>query len=306
MILSVSRRTDIPCCYAPWFMEHIRQGYALTRNPMNPKALYRVALTPDVVDMIVFWTKDPQGILPHLDELDGRGYRYIFQFTLTPYGSSIEKNLREKTTIEDTFCQLSQRVGKERVLWRYDPILRAPGVDVDFHKKEFARLCRKFSEYTDQVTISFVDFYRNMAGEIAGFSKEEEEDLCRFIGKIARENGIAPVACCERDLTSFGIGLGHCIDKARIERLCGAPLCVGPDKNQRNGCGCVESIDIGMYGTCPNGCAYCYATKSQKTAQRNHAAHDRHSPLLIGHVGEGETILQRKAASFLEWQTKLF
>ena len=85
MILSASRRTDIPCYYSEWFMNRIRAGYALTRNPMNHAQISRIPLTPDIIDCIVFWTKDPLNIMPKLDKLEMLGYKYHFQFTLTPY-----------------------------------------------------------------------------------------------------------------------------------------------------------------------------------------------------------------------------
>ena len=115
MILSASRRTDIPCYYSEWFMNRIRAGYVLTRNPMNHKQLSRLSLSPDIVDCIVFWTKDVANIIPHLDELDSRGYKYYFQFTLTPYSQDLEPNLRPKFEIEDTFIELSKRIGKDKV-----------------------------------------------------------------------------------------------------------------------------------------------------------------------------------------------
>lgn len=123
MILSASRRTDIPCYYSEWFMNRIRAGYVLTRNPMNHAQLSLISLSPDAVDCIVFWTKDAKKMLPHLNELDRIGYKYYFQFTLTPYNKTIEKNLRDKMEIEDTFIELSKKIGKERVIWRYDPII---------------------------------------------------------------------------------------------------------------------------------------------------------------------------------------
>ena len=111
MIVSASRRTDIPCFYAEWMMNRFRAGYALARNPMNHAQLARVPLTPDVVDCVVFWTKDAANLLPRLGELDERGYAYYFQFTLTPYDRALEPNLRGKAEIAATFRALSKRIG---------------------------------------------------------------------------------------------------------------------------------------------------------------------------------------------------
>ena len=123
MILSISRRTDIPRWYSEWLLRRLRAGEVLVRNPYRPGQLRRVPLSPAVVDAIVFWTKDPAPLLPWLDELDGMGYRYLFQFTLTPYGPEIEPGLRDKRAIVETFQALGRRLGRGRVLWRYDPIL---------------------------------------------------------------------------------------------------------------------------------------------------------------------------------------
>ncbi|MEG1426520.1 MAG: DUF1848 family protein, partial [Oscillospiraceae bacterium] len=113
MILSASRRTDIPCRYSEWFMNRVRAGYVLTRNPRNHAQLSKISLSPDIADCIVFWTKDAANMLPYLHELDRMGYSYYFQFTLTPYDRTLEANLRPKAEIEDTFIELSKLIGRE-------------------------------------------------------------------------------------------------------------------------------------------------------------------------------------------------
>lgn len=123
MILSASRRTDIPCYYSEWFINRLKAGYVFTRNPMNHAQISRINLSPDIVDCIVFWTKDPANMLDRLHILDEIGYKYYFQFTLTPYGKEIECSLREKSQIIETFIKLSETIGKDKVLWRYDPII---------------------------------------------------------------------------------------------------------------------------------------------------------------------------------------
>jgi len=313
MILSASRRTDIPCWYAEWFMNRIREGFVLTRNPMNHAQLFRVPLTPDIVDGIVFWTKDAAGILPHLDELDALGYSSYFQFTLTPYDHTLEPGLREKADIEDTFLALSKKLGSERVVWRYDPIILndaidIAAIDIAYHKVQFERMCVKLSGFTDTVTISFVDLYPKLKTQlIREISSDEIAELAEFFGETARKFHINPVACCENtDLTRYGIQHASCIDRARIEKLCGFPLEIGPDKNQREGCGCCESIDIGAYNTCPNDCVYCYANNSPETTLRRYRSHDPNSALLAGTVAEGERITGREVKSNKRQQMTLF
>ncbi|MFQ8600525.1 MAG: DUF1848 family protein [Oscillospiraceae bacterium] len=159
MILSASRRTDIPAHYADWFWNRIEAGSVLVRNPVNPRQISRISLDPALVDCIVFWSKDPAPLLATLPALAERGYPYLFQFTLTPYGPSLEKNLRPKREILHTFRCLSRMIGPERVHWRYDPVLLNDTCTPDWHKAAFASLCRALSGYTRACTISFLDGY---------------------------------------------------------------------------------------------------------------------------------------------------
>lgn len=308
MILSASRRTDIPCYYSQWFMNRIRAGYVLTRNPMNHAQLSRIRLSQEVVDCIVFWTKDAANLLPYLDELDSLGYKYYFQFTLTPYGKDIEPNLRAKTEIEDTFVKLSKLVGRERVVWRYDPIILNDGIGTEYHRIHFRRMCQKLAPFTDTVTVSFVDIYQKLKTPLVRpLTETETDELAGYIGGTAKEFGLRTVACCEGiDLTKYGIGRSSCIDKKRTEKICGCMLDIDADKNQRPGCGCCESIDIGAYNTCMNGCVYCYANDSPATTNRRHASHDPENELLVGATGDEERITDREVKSNKRDQLKLF
>ncbi|MBQ4573837.1 MAG: DUF1848 domain-containing protein [Clostridia bacterium] len=308
MLLSASRRTDIPCHFADWFMQRIREGFVLTRNPMNHAQLSRIPLSPDIVDCIIFWTKDPAGILPHLDEFDERGYRYYFQFTLTPYDSDIEANLRPKDKIEQSFIALSKRIGSKSIVWRYDPILVNDSIDLAYHAYHFNRLCELLSPYCQSVTISFLDFYAKLHSSLLRpITEDEIVNLASMIADTARTYRLPVHACCEKlDLTPYGIAPAACIDKAMIEQICESPLKLSPDKNQRPGCGCCESVDIGAYNTCINGCIYCYANNSPSAAVRRYTAHDPNSPILFGRVAEGECITEKKLQSNLIRQQVLF
>lgn len=308
MILSVSRRTDIPGRYADWFMNRIRAGFVLTQNPMNPAQVQRLSLSEDTVDCIVFWTKDAAPLLPYLDELDRLGYAYYFQFTLTPYPHALEPGLRPKREIVPTFRALSERVGRERVVWRYDPILLSTGIDTAFHKQAFRALCERLSDCTDTVTISFLDVYQKIKTvPVRPPNESETAELAAFIGETARRYGLRATACCEAaDLTVYGISRAACIDKARIERICGCALDLTAEKNQRGMCGCSESVDIGVYDTCPNGCVYCYANRSKAAVEKHRAAYDPNSPLLCGVTDESKTYPERRVRSNKTGQTKLF
>jgi hypothetical protein len=295
MILSASRRTDIPCYYSEWFMNRIRAGSVCMRNPMNRKQLSRIRLTPETVDCIVFWTKDARNILDKLPELDRLGYKYYFQFTLTPYDRTIEKNLCDKAEIIETFIRLSNQIGKKRVIWRYDPIILNETIDIAYHKEQFEFFCGKLTGHTETVTISFVDMYPKLKTNlIRPLSGEEIAEISAFLGAQAKAHNLKITACCEKtDLTRYGIEKASCIDKNLIERICGHELDAERDKNQREGCGCCKSNDIGSYNSCLNGCIYCYATDSPASAERRSKAHNPQGELLIGTVGEGELIFDK-------------
>lgn len=159
MILSASRRTDIPNYYSEWFINRIREGFLYVRNPMNPHQISKINLSPDVIDCIVFWTKNPINMLEKLEEL--KPYMYYFQFTLTGYGRDVEPNLPHKReALIPTFQRLSEQIGKERVIWRYDPIFLSDRYTVEYHIKAFEEIVASLAGYTDKVVISFIDFYK--------------------------------------------------------------------------------------------------------------------------------------------------
>ena len=123
MIISASRRTDIPAFYAEWFIRRIRAGYCLVPNPFNSQQVQRVSLLPEDVDAIVFWTRNPRPIFSHLAELDERGYRYCFQYTLMDNPAPIDPASPHPPASVATFRDLAHRISPQRVIWRYDPIL---------------------------------------------------------------------------------------------------------------------------------------------------------------------------------------
>jgi hypothetical protein len=266
---------------------------------MNQRQLSRLPLSPELVDCIVFWTKDAHNILPRLKEIDSLGYSYIFQHTLTPYGKKYEPGLRDKTDIEDDFIKLSKRIGRNKVIWRYDPIILDESMDISFHKDSFSRLCEKLSGYTNRVVISYVDLYSKMKkSSVREAGIDEIIELSDFIGGCAREHKLTVSACCEKaDLSGFGIEKSSCIDRVLIEEALGCRLDIRKDKNQREGCGCYESIDIGAYDTCPGGCIYCYANRSYETAVKRFSQHEPQGELLFGKVYDNELIKVRKLRS---------
>ncbi len=315
MIISASRRTDIPSYYSEWFLNRLRAGYVLTRNPMNYSQVSRIRLSPEVIDCIVFWTKDPYPMMDKLPLLDQMGYRYYFQFTLTPYGRDMEHNLRDKNDILKTFRKLSETIGRERVLWRYDPVILNDNLTISYHQEKLEYLCSQLKDCTEVCTISFVDLYRKLkkrndpsnAAHIREIAEEEMGRLAAAFAEAGRRHGITIKSCCEQmDLRGYGIYPGSCIDKAAIDKICGYSIDSRADTSQRPGCGCIQSIDIGVYNTCKNGCSYCYANYSENSVTRNYLSHNPESEILIGTVKEADRVTDREMKLLRSGQRKLF
>jgi hypothetical protein len=308
MIISASRRTDIPAFYSEWFYKRLEEGFVVTRNPFNANQLTKIRLDSDVVDAIVLWTKNAKPMLERLDELDATGIPYYFQFTITPFRRNLEPLLpANKAVLIDTFKTLSERLGSDRVIWRYDPILFSGSYSMDFHRRAFEKCARLLEGSAARVVISFLDMDYNNTKAINGLgisdgTTEEKNEIASFIADVARGLGMTVETCAEEiDLDACGIRHGRCIDGDLIERISGKALSArgkGKDKNQRLLCGCIGSTDIGVYNTCLHGCAYCYANYSQGSIETNREKHDPNSAVLIGTCDPDELPFKKDQRSF--------
>lgn len=298
MIISASRRTDIPAFYSEWFMNRIRDGYCTVPNPFSRKQVSRVELRPQDVDVIVFWTRNPRPLFRHLDELDRRGYRYYFQYTAMNNPRAIDPKSPAVEASIKTFRELADRVGPQRVIWRYDPIVLSEVTSPAFHMAAHARIAEALAGATRRNVISIVDIYKKAQKRLrelrqqgvvvdeateAGVSTEVGAMLEHLAATVSR-CGMEIFSCAEElDLRPYGIQPGKCIDDEYIARTFGLQLTTKKDPSQRNACGCVVSKDIGMYDTCLFGCQYCYATSSFERAKQNHDdQHSANSPSLLG------------------------
>jgi len=273
VIVSASRRTDIPKFFAEWFMDRVRAGSCMCPNPFNPKQVFEVSLRPEDVDVIVFWSKDPEPLLPHLHELDRRGFRYYFQFTLNGYPPFLEPGVPPLERTLATFRRLSEAVSPERVIWRYDPIVLTSATDASYHERRFREIATALAGKTRRVVISLVDDYRGSRARLARLASQgiqvaqrcSADDpptagLLATMARVAADSGMEIVTCAEeKSLESLGIKPGKCIDDEYIARVFGIRVPGKKDPGQRAACGCVVSRDIGVYGTCRHGCLYCYA-----------------------------------------------
>lgn len=303
MILSVSRRTDIPAFYSDWFFNRIKEGYVCVRNPMNVHQVSSISLSPEVVDCIVFWTKNAGPMLKRLDELNG--YDYYFQYTVNDYGQEAEPCVPALKKRIDSFRQLSERIGKERVIWRYDPIFFSDKYTAEKHLESFGYIAEALKDHTEKCVFSFVDIYssknsRNMSALRNRQPSPDEMD--RFAGELSRigkANGLVLATCAEAiDLKKHGIEHNSCIDKELIERITGSVLKVGGD-GQRQNCGCIKCDDIGSYDTCPHGCVYCYANFRPDVVHDKMRRYDRNSPILCDSIDPlSDKVTQRPVKSY--------
>lgn len=296
MIISASRRTDIPAFYSEWFMNRIRAGYCQVPNPFNANQVSRVSLDLADVEAIVFWSKNPAPLIPHLDELDQRGFHYYFQFTLNNYPRALEPYVPSFENRLETFKKLSERVGALRLVWRYDPIIISNQTDYYYHREKFSWIADGLKGATKRVMVSIVDFYKKTGNRLSKLEKEEgfifERDvqystevanLLKDFHAIAQHNNIEIFTCAEENnFSSVGVPPGKCIDNGILTSIQPKPIRYKKDPSQRDSCLCSMSKDIGLNNTCMHGCPYCYATTSLEVAQHRHDEHDPDSPFLWG------------------------
>ena len=309
MIVSVSRRTDIPAFYSKWFYKRIEEGFVYVINPFNRKQVSKIELNSETVDCFVFWTKDPEPMLENLSTLNEKGFKYYFQFTLTSYAKDVENGTRKKTQIINTFMKLSKRIGKEKVIWRYDPILLNENYTKEYHYKWFEEFCIRLEGYTEKCVISFLDLYdktkRNTQDlNLKEISQEDIYEICERLASIARKYNITVETCSEDiNLEKYGIIRGKCIDDKLISKILSKDIAVKKDDTQREECGCVKSIDIGAYNTCKHFCSYCYANFNYEMVRENCENYDENSPILIGNLQGDEKITIRKMDSIIKKET---
>lgn len=303
MIISVSRRTDIPAFYTPWFINRLRAGFCYVQNPMNRKQIRSITLTPEVVDFFVFWTRNGTPLLSYLQDL--KPYHFYFQWTLTAYGREVEPNLPPLEKRIEQFQQLAETFGSHRVVWRYDPIFLSSTYTVKWHLEQIELISTALSGFTDTMVFSFYDNYKkcDMVMQQLGYNRETAADIKELATGIYRRGqaaGMNVSTCAEAiDLSSSGIAHGACINAERIEQITGRRCSAKRDKNQRAHCLCIESVDIGIYHSCPHLCRYCYANGSEKQVWQRFKKHNPQAPLLIGTLQGDETIRKVKGPSLL-------
>lgn len=308
MIINTGCRTDIPAFYSEWFYNRIKEGYVLTRNPYFPLQVLRYRLTPEVVDCLMFCTKNPQPMIERMGEI--RQFGQFWHVTVTPYGKEIEPNVPDKNIVMDSIKKLSELVGIQAVGWRYDPIFISEKYSLDFHIQAFEQMAKNLSGYVEYCVISFIDLYaktkRNFP-QVKAVSRQEQNILAEAFVRIGSKYGISIKACCERgELAAYGIDTSGCMTKPVIERAIGCSLKVPKSrKSAREECNCLIGNDIGMYNTCDHACVYCYANYDRQTVVKNRKMHDSRSPFLIGGSCEADMVKDVKQFSWRDGQMVL-
>jgi len=258
-------------------MERVGAGFVDVPNPYNASQIKRVSLIPakgctapeDGVDAFVFWTREPRHILVNADELTERGFPFYVMVTVTGYPDALEPDMPSAPDVLTAMKELARKIGAERVIWRYDPILLTSVTGEDFHRRNFSELARNLAGSVRRVIISIYDEYREARLRLFELERkgklkmiDSTGDLSGLLADLARSAeaaGMEMQSCAEKeDFSSIGIKQGACIDAALVEKLFGLEL-GGKDKNQRPHCLCCKSVDIGAYGTCEARCVYCYA-----------------------------------------------
>lgn len=292
MIVSASRRTDLPAFYPAWLAARFTAGEVLVRNPYVPGSVRRIQLNPHTVDGIVFWTKNPVPLFPYLDTF--ASYPYYFQFTLNAYGRDVEPGVPSKgQVLLPAFRWLSDCLGPERMVWRYDPIFFTSRYTPDYHRRYFQTLASRLQGCTHTCVISFLDLYRDTLAGMSGQGlrqtlPEEKRRLAEDLAVIAGRYGIRLCSCAEETvLAGLGIEPARCIDPDRLAAQRGERWNVPRAAGQRAACQCAESVDIGAYDSCKGGCLYCYAGGRAGLAA---GQHDPASPLLVGHLEESDRV----------------
>ena len=294
MIISASRRTDLPAFYSKWFINRVRAGFCLVINPFNSKQISKISLEQKDVDAFVFWSKNPRPLIPHLAELDQRGFFYYFLYTLNKYPKYLEPRIPNLSNRLNTFSEIASKLGSHRIRWRYDPIIISTVTDFEYHIKSFKELATSLAGQTTQVILSPVEYYRKTAKRLreveAGTSDKnfsfdrqaaQSPDFLEFLKAlcaIAKDNHMEVRMCAQdpvsaKNFAAQGALPGNCVDGALINRF-GGSVGAKKDKGQRGDCLCVESRDIGVNHTCMFHCPYCYATGSETIAEKRFKEHD--------------------------------
>ncbi len=302
MILNTGGRTDTVQYFSTWLLNRFKEGYVLSRNPLFPNKITRYELTPNKIDCVVFCSKNYQPILSRIHEITDHFNTYFF-YTITAYGKDIEPNVPSIDQSIDTLIKLEKLVGKEKITWRYDPVLLTKHYTIQQHLITFEHMAARLSGHINECVFSFVELYKKLEfnfPEMILLTDEDMEDLAKGLGRIAKKYNIRLKTCAtNRDYSMYGIEKSGCITLDILGKANNIKFKELNHRGMRKGCHCITSHDIGAYETCPNGCKYCYANTDHKKALENYTSCNQLSPLLCSTVTEDDVIQNGNQKSFL-------
>ena len=303
MIVNVGGRTDIVNYYTTWLINRLKEGYVYSRNPLFTNNVSKISLNPKDVDCLMFCSKNYKPIIKYMKDINKK-YRIICHYTITAYEKDVEPNV---PTIEEsikTLKELSKIVGKEKVLWRYDPILLTEKYTVQRHIETFEYMAKEISPYVQRCIFSFVEMYKKLKynmPEIIPFTEEDKTRILENIGKIAKKYKLFIQTCgTDENYEKYGIHLSGCTTTEILEKANHVKYKEVKAKGMRKGCHCIPSRDIGAYDTCLNGCKYCYANTRPELAKENIKLHDKNSSILSGDINKTDKITEVKNTSFIK------
>ena len=306
MILSIDFRTDIPAFYSQWIVNRFEEGFLYFRNPAYLKTIHKVILDKNHIEGIIWCSKDYLPILHDLHNITDK-FPSIFHYTITGYGKTIEPNVPYLEQSTYIFKELSLRYGKEKVIWRFDPIFYSKDIKENHTLERFEKICKELHDYTDRVVVNFVSPYEKVKRhlpEMIILSNDQKKSLIIKMLEICKRYDFKLQTCGNglqfKDLE--GVEVTGCLDEHALNLLGIYPK--SKNKEAAWGCLCYPNTSIGEYNTCLHNCKYCYACADFNKCNENYKQHDPKSPLLIGWPRGDEDIIEMKPKKLNTGQLK--
>lgn len=307
MILNTGGRTDTVNYFSEWLLNRFAAGYAYSRNPFHPDVVNRIDLNPKTIDVVEFCSKNYRPILSRLHEITER-FNCHFHYTITAYDKDIEPNVPGIDESIETLRDLSAQVGKEKIIWRYDPVLLTGKYTIERHFATFDYMAGRIAPYVSRCVFSFVVWYKKLhLPELQPISGQQKELIAKGLGEMAAKRHLYIQTCGTKEsYEQYGIHHSGCMTRAVYEHSLGLHFKKVAERGNRPGCRCMESRGLGDYNTCLNGCRYCYANYDHEKARENYRLHDPESPLMIGHLRPTDKIVPLHQESCLDRAPMLF
>lgn len=311
MIINTGSRTDTVQYYTKWLLKRFEEGFVYSRNPIFPAKVARYELNPDILDCVIFCSKNYEPILDDITKITDKFNTY-FYYTITTYGKDIEPNVPTIDKSIKTLIRLSEIVGKQRIAWRYDPILLTNSYTKEVHYKTFDYMAQRLSPYIDRCIFSFVEMYKKLKinmPEIILLTDDDKNEIAKNIGAISKKHNIIIQTCAtDGDYKKYGILNSGCITADILGKANDITFKKLKHSGNRKDCNCMENRNIGDYDTCPNGCKYCYANQNPKIALENFKKHNPDFDMILGNLNETDEVTEGLQKTFIvkNFQQRLF